>query len=250
MAESHRHSPLDQFKIAKLHELHVAGLDVSITNSTVVMVLAVVLVTLFLTLGVRRRALVPGRWQAMAEMSYEFVGNMIRDNVGNEGRRFFPFIFTLFMFVLFGNLLGLVPYSFTFTSHLAVTAALAVLVIVLVTVVGLVLHGLHFFSFFVPKGVPIVMMPLMVPIEIISYLSRPVSLSIRLFANMMAGHTMMKVFAGFVVTLGAATFGVGAIAPLAMSVALTGFELLVAFLQAYVFTVLTCLYLNDAIHLH
>ncbi|MBM3540901.1 MAG: F0F1 ATP synthase subunit A [Alphaproteobacteria bacterium] len=250
MAESNGHSPLDQFKIAKLHELQVAGLDVSITNSTVVMVLAVVLVTLFLTMGVRRRSMVPGRWQAMAEMSYEFVGNMIRDNVGNEGRRFFPFIFTLFMFVLFGNLLGLVPYSFTFTSHLAVTAALAVLVIVLVTAVGLVLHGLHFFSFFVPKGVPIVMMPLMVPIEIISYLSRPVSLSIRLFANMMAGHTMMKVFAGFVVTLGAATYGVGAIAPLAMSVALTGFELLVAFLQAYVFTVLTCLYLNDAIHLH
>ena len=250
MAESHGHSPLDQFKIAKLHELHVAGLDVSITNSTVVMVLAIVLVTLFLTMGVRRRAMVPGRWQAMAELSYEFVGNMIRDNVGNEGRRFFPFVFTLFMFVLFGNLLGLVPYSFTFTSHLAVTAALAVLVIVLVTAVGLVLHGLHFFSFFVPKGVPIVMMPLMIPIEVISYLSRPVSLSIRLFANMMAGHTMMKVFAGFVVTLGAATYGVGAIAPLAMSVALTGFELLVAFLQAYVFTVLTCLYLNDAIHLH
>jgi F-type H+-transporting ATPase subunit a len=249
MAEN-GHSPLDQFKIAKLHEMHVGGLDISVTNSTVVMVLAVVLVTLFLTLSVRRRAMVPGRWQAMAELSYEFIGNMIRDNVGNEGRRFFPFVFTLFMFVLFGNLLGLIPYSFTFTSHLAVTAALAVLVIVLVTAVGLVLHGLHFFSFFVPKGVPAVMMPLMIPIEVISYLSRPVSLSIRLFANMMAGHTMMKVFAGFVVTLGAATYGVGAIAPLAMSVALTGFELLVAFLQAYVFTVLTCLYLNDAIHLH
>lgn len=249
MAEN-GHSPLDQFKIAKLHEMRLGGLDISVTNSTVVMVLAVVLVTLFLTLSVRRRAMVPGRWQAMAELFYEFIGNMIRDNVGNEGRRFFPFIFTLFMFVLFGNLLGLIPYSFTFTSHLAVTGALAVLVIVLVTAVGFVLHGLHFFSFFVPKGVPAAMMPLMIPIEVISYLSRPVSLSIRLFANMMAGHAMMKVFAGFVVTLGAATYGVGAIAPLAMSVALTGFELLVAFLQAYVFTVLTCLYLNDAIHLH
>ncbi len=250
MAESDGHSPLDQFKISKILPMDLGGVDVSLTNSSVVMIAAVVLVTLFLTLGARARALVPGRWQGMAELSYEFVANMIRDNVGPEGRKYFPFIFSLFMFVLFGNLLGLVPYSFTFTSHIAVTATLAVAVIVMVTGVGLALHGLHFFGYFVPKGVPVVMLALMVPIEIISYLSRPVSLSIRLFANMMAGHTMMKVFAGFVVTLGAATFGVGGIPPLAMNVALTAFELLVAFLQAYVFAVLTCLYLNDSIHLH
>lgn len=250
MAEDHGHSPLQQFEIAKVIDLNLGGIDVSFTNSSVVMTIAVISIIVFLTIGVRRRALVPGRWQSMAELSYEFVGNMIRDNVGKEGLKYFPLIFTLFMFVLFGNLLGLVPYSFTYTSHIAVTAALAVMVITFVTGVGLVLHGFHFFSFFVPKGVPAVMLPLMVPIEIISYLSRPVSLAIRLFANMMAGHTMMKVFAGFVVTLGAATFGIGGIAPLAMNVALTGFELLVAFLQAYVFTVLTCLYLNDAIHLH
>lgn len=250
MAEENGHSPLQQFEIAKVIDVKIGSADVSFTNSSVVMTIAVVAIIAFLTLGVRRRALVPGRWQSLAEMSYEFVGNMIRDNVGKEGLKYFPLIFTLFMFVLFGNLLGLVPYSFTYTSHIAVTAALALMVITVVTGVGLALHGFHFFSFFVPKGVPAVMLPLMVPIEIISYLSRPVSLAIRLFANMMAGHTMMKVFAGFVITLGAATFGIGGIAPLAMNVALTGFELLVAFLQAYVFTVLTCLYLNDAIHLH
>ena len=175
---------------------------------------------------------------------------MIRDNIGDEGRQYFPLIFSLFMFILFGNLLGLIPFSFTFTSHLAVTAALAVFVIVGVTMIGIVKHGLHYFSFFVPQGVPAVMLPLMIPIEIISYLSRPLSLSIRLFANMMAGHTMIKVFASFVFSLGAVSFGVGGLAPLAMNVALVGFEVLVAFLQAYVFTVLTCLYLNDALHLH
>lgn len=209
------------------------------------MVLSVVAITVFMVVGMRRRAMVPGPWQSMAEASYEFIGNMIRDNVGDEGRSYFPFIFTLFMFVLFGNLLGLLPYSFTFTSHIIVTAAMALFVFIGVTLVGIAKHGLHFFSFFVPSGVPKLMIPIMVPIEIVSYLSRPVSLSIRLFANMMAGHTMMKVFAGFVFTLG--IFGV---APLIMDVLLTGFEVLVAFLQAYVFTVLTCLYLNDALHLH
>ncbi len=244
------HSPLEQFEIRRLLPLDLGGVDASFTNSSLFMVIAVALVTLFLTASMRGRAMVPGRWQSLAELSYEFVANMIRDNIGSEGRRFFPVIFTLFMFVLFGNLLGLVPYSFTFTSHIIVTASLALAVIVGVTMVGIILHGFRFFGFFVPKGVPLAMLPLMVPIEIISYLSRPVSLSIRLFANMMAGHTMMKVFAGFVVTLGAATWGLGGLAPLAMNVMLTAFEFLVAFLQAYVFTVLTCLYLNDAIHLH
>ncbi len=242
--------PIEQFEIHPIVPIEIGGMDLSFTNSALWMVLATGAATLFLTVGARRRALVPGRMQLMAEMAYEFIANMIRDNVGDAGRRYFPYIFTLFMFILFGNLLGLIPCSFTYTSHIIVTGALAVTVIVAVTVIGIVKHGGHFFSLFVPSGVPLLMMPLMIPIEIISYLSRPVSLSIRLFANMMAGHTMIKVFAGFVVPLGAVTLGLGGLAPIAMNVALTGFELLVAFLQAYVFTVLTCLYLNDALHLH
>jgi F-type H+-transporting ATPase subunit a len=239
-------NPLEQFEIHRLIPIEIGGVDVSFTNSSLWMVIAITLATLFLTLSVRRRALVPGRWQSLAELAYEFIANMIRDNVGQEGRRFFPFIFTLFMFILFGNMLGLIPYSFTYTSHIIVTVTLALTVFLGITIVGIVRHGLRFFTFFMPQGTPIAMMPLMIPIEILSYLSRPVSLSIRLFANMMAGHTMMKVFAGFVVILGL----FGGWAPLLVDVALTGFEVLIAFLQAYVFTILTCLYLNDTIHLH
>ena len=246
MAGAEQLNPLEQFEIHRLIPIEIGGVDVSFTNSSLWMVIAITLVTLFLTLSVRRRALVPGRWQSLAELAYEFIANMIRDNVGQEGRRFFPFIFTLFMFILFGNMLGLIPYSFTYTSHIIVTATLALTVFLGITIVGIVRHGLRFFAFFMPQGVPIAMMPLMIPIEILSYLSRPVSLSIRLFANMMAGHTMMKVFAGFVVILGL----FGGWAPLLVDVALTGFEVLIAFLQAYVFTILTCLYLNDTIHLH
>ena len=239
-------SPLHQFQIEPIVPIKIGNVDISFTNSSLLMVIAVFAISAFLMLGMRRHALVPGRFQSLAEISYEFVAGMIRDNVGSAGREFFPYIFSLFMFVLFGNLLGLLPYSFTFTSHIIVTAALALTVFIGVTIVGVVNHGFHFISFFVPKGVPVALMPLMIPIEIISYLSRPVSLSIRLFANMMAGHTMLKVFAGFILTLGL----LGGWAPLAMDVALIGFEVLVAFLQAYVFTVLTCLYLNDALHLH
>jgi F-type H+-transporting ATPase subunit a len=210
------------------------------------MAATVILVTMFLVLGMRKRALVPGRLQSMAELSYEFVANLLRDTVGNEGRKYFPFVFTLFMFILFGNMLGMIPYSFTFTSHIIVTFALALVVFIGVTILGFVKHGLHFFSFFVPPGVSVVLWPLMIPIEIISYLSRPISLAVRLFANLTAGHTMLKVFAGFVVSLGV----VGGILPLAFVIALTGLELLIAFLQAYVFTILTCFYINDAIHLH
>ncbi|MBF0248074.1 MAG: F0F1 ATP synthase subunit A [Alphaproteobacteria bacterium] len=238
-------NPLEQFTIKPLIDIQMGGIDASLTNAGLAMVATVVAITAFLVLSMRGRALVPGRWQSMAELSYEFIAGMIRDNVGSEGRKFFPFIFSLFMFILFANLLGLLPYSFTFTSHIVVTFAMALFVFLGVTLVGIAHHGLHFFSFFVPSGVPAVMLPLLVPIEILSYLSRPLSLSIRLFANMMAGHTMMKVFAGFIVPL-----GVAGILPLGVDVLLTGFELLVAFLQAYVFTVLTCLYLNDAIHLH
>jgi F-type H+-transporting ATPase subunit a len=182
----------------------------------------------------------------MAELSYEFVANLLRDTVGNEGRAYFPFVFTLFMFVLLGNLLGLVPYSFTFTSHIVVTFSLAIMIFIGVTILGFVKHGVRFFSFFVPPGVSVVLWPLMIPIELISYLSRPISLSVRLFANMTAGHTMLKVFAGFVVSLGV----IGGWLPLAFVIALTGLELLIAFLQAYVFTILTCFYIKDALHLH
>jgi F-type H+-transporting ATPase subunit a len=202
--------------------------------------------------GARPRAVVPGRLQAAAELMYDFIARLVSDQIGDEGRRFFPFVFTLFFFILFGNLLGLLPYTFTFTSHIAVTAALAILVIVLVTVVALRIHGLHFFSYFFPKGAPVLLSPIIVPVEIISYLSRPVSLSIRLFANMVAGHVMFEVFASFMVMMaGAGAIGyLGAVGPLALNVVLMGFELLVACLQAYVFAVLTCIYLHDAVNLH
>jgi F-type H+-transporting ATPase subunit a len=241
-----QHSPLAQFTIERLVPIQVGGVDVSFTNSALWMVIAITLVTLLMTLAMSRRALVPSRWQSIAELSYEFIANMLRDNVGDAGRKYFPFVFTLFMFILFCNLLGLMPYAFTPTSHIAVTFAMAAVVFIGVTIIGFARHGLHFFSFFVPSGVPVFLLPLLVVIEVISYFVRPVSLSVRLFANMLAGHTMLKVFAGFVVALGV----LGGWAPLAFVVALIGLETLIAFLQAYVFAILTCLYLNDAIHLH
>ena len=239
-------NPLQQFEIKPLAPMEIGGVDASFTNSSLMMVFTVIAVTVFMTASVKGRALVPGRWQSMAELSYEFVASMVRDNVGNQGRPYFPFIFTLFMFILFGNLLGLLPYSFTFTSHVAVTLGMALTVFIGVTLVGFIKHGPKFLGLFVPSGVPAVMLVLLVPIEILSYLSRPVSLSIRLFANMTAGHTMMKVFAAFIVPLGF----LGGWAPFAIDVALTGFEFIVAFLQAYVFAVLSCIYLNDSLHLH
>ena len=239
-------SPLAQFEIKTLIPIKLGEIDVSFTNSALFMSLTLVMVTLFLVLGMRQRALVPERWQSMAEMSYEFVANLLRDTVGNEGRKYFPFVFSLFMFILFGNMLGMIPYSFTFTSHVIVTFAMALTVFIGVTILGFVKHGFRFFRFFVPPGVSVILWPLMIPIEIISYLSRPISLSVRLFANLTAGHTMLKVFAGFIISLGV----VGGILPFAFVVALTGLELLIAFLQAYVFTILTCFYINDSIHLH
>ncbi|MDF1750710.1 MAG: F0F1 ATP synthase subunit A, partial [Alphaproteobacteria bacterium] len=234
--------PLEQFIIKPIVEGPVDS--VAYTNSALWMSVTVVVVTAFMVLGMSRRAMVPGRWQSMSESMYEFVGGLIKENVGDEGRKYFPFIFTLFMFTLFGNMLGLVPGSFTFTSHIIVTLVMATFVFLMVTLIGILKHGLHFFTFFVPTGAPVWLYPLMIPIEIISYLSRPVSMGVRLFANMMAGHTMLKVFAGFVFGIGTLTYGVGSVLPVALMVALTGFEVLVAFLQAYVFTVLTCLYLN------
>ncbi len=240
------HSPLAQFDIKPLIELQMGQMNVSFTNSALFMSFTVILIVIFLIFGMRKGALIPGRWQSMAELSYEFVANLLRDTVGAEGRHYFPFVFTLFMFILFGNMLGMIPYSFTFTSHIIVTFAMALVVFFGVTILGFVKHGFHFVSFFVPPGVSVVLWPLMIPIEIISYLSRPISLSVRLFANLTAGHTMLKVFAGFVVSLGI----VGGFLPLAFVIALTGLEILIAFLQAYVFTILTCFYINDAINLH
>lgn len=240
-----KHSPLEQFEIKELVPIEIGGNNIAFSNSSLMMVITISLILLLMLLGTRKRAMVPGRWQALAEICYEFVANLIRDTVGNEGRKYFPFVFSIFMFILIGNMLGMVPYSFTFTSHIAVTFAMAMVVFVGVTILGFAKHGIKFFSFFVPPGVPVWMWPLMIPIEVISYLSRPVSLAMRLFANMLAGHTLLKVFAGFVPALGAA-----GILPLAFVGALTGLEFLIAFLQAYVFAILTCLYINDALHLH
>lgn len=238
-------SPLKQFEIKEILPIKIGGLDLSFTNSSLFMVIAVALAASFFLIGLRRGALVPGRWQSAVELTYGFVAGLFRDTVGQDGRRYFPAVFTLFMFILIGNLLGMLPYSFTFTSHIIVTFVMAAIVFVAVTILGFAKHGMHFFSFFVPPGAPVWMWPLLIPIEVISYLSRPVSLSVRLFANMLAGHTLIKVIAGFITVL-----GVAGILPLALVVALTGLEILIAFLQAYVFAILTCLYINDALHMH
>ncbi|WP_436643266.1 F0F1 ATP synthase subunit A [Microbaculum sp. FT89] len=237
---------MHQFEIQRILPLNIGGLDVSFTNSALFMVIVVALVSLFTIASMGGRALVPGRMQSLAELSYEFVANMVRENTGTEGMRYFPFIFTLFMFILFANMLGMVPYTFTVTSHIIVTFALAAVVFIGVTIIGFIKHGAGYLKLFVPSGVPAALLPLLVVIEVISYLTRPISLSVRLFANMMAGHTMLKVFASFVVGLGV----IGGWAPLAFMVAFTGLEILVAFLQAYVFAILSCIYLNDALHMH
>lgn len=238
--------PMHQFEIKRFMEFEALGLDASFTNASLFMVIAVLLISALTIWGMQGRALVPSRMQSVVELSYEFVANMVRDNVGAAGLRYFPFIFSLFMFILFLNMLGMLPYSFTVTSHIIVTFAMALAVIIGITVIGFIRHGFGFLKLFVPSGVPAVLLPLLVVIEIISYLTRPISLSVRLFANMMAGHTMLKVFGAFTVALGV----LGGWAPVAFMVAFTGLEILVAFLQAYVFAVLTCIYLNDAIHLH
>jgi F-type H+-transporting ATPase subunit a len=249
-AEGNAIDALSQFELVPV--LGAVGRSVGFSQSNAHMLLAVGLISGLMIWGMSRRAVVPGRLQALAETAYDFVHDLVVGQVGDEGKRFFPFVFSLFMFVLFGNLLGLLPYAFTFTSHIAVTAALAIIVFVLTTAVALAIHGRKFFGYFLPEGAPLLLSPLIVPIEIISYLSRPISLSIRLFANMVAGHVMLKVFATFVVMLGSAgALGLlGAALPLAINVAMVGFELLVAFLQAYVFAILTSIYLHDAVHLH
>lgn len=246
------HSPVEQFTIKVLYDLSLFGYDISFTNSALFMVLAIIVSCGFLAMAMRPAAIIPGRMQSLAEVMYEFVAEMIRDNVGKEGRPYFPFIFTLFMFILFSNLLGLIPYSYTTTSQIVVTFAMALFIFIAVTIIAIAKHGFHFITFFIPPGAPKPLLPLIFVIEVISYFIRPVSLSVRLFANMLAGHTMLKVFAGLAVMI-ASTGGVmvaGSILPLVAIVGLTGLEVLVACLQAYVFTILTCMYLNDAIHLH
>lgn len=238
-------NPVEQFQIQPLIPLEVGGVNISFTNSAAFMTLAVVLITAFLVLSVRGRALVPGRWQSLAEVMYEFVANMIRENVGTEGRKYFPFIFTLFMFVLFGNVMGLVPYAFTYTSHIIVNFALAGFIFVAVTIIGFICHGTHYLRMFFPHGAPLLTAPILVPIELISYFSRPFSLAVRLFANMTVGHIMLKVMAGFVVAL-----GVLGVVPLVFLGGIYVLEMGIALLQAYVFTILSCIYLHDAIHMH
>jgi F-type H+-transporting ATPase subunit a len=237
--------PLEQFTIARIIPIHIGALDLSYTNAALMMTAAVALVTALTVLATRRASLVPGRWQSVAEMLYEFVGDMVDTNIGQGGRQFFPFIFALFTFILFANLLGMIPYSYTTMSQIIVTFALAAVVFILVTTIGVIRHGFHFLSLFVPSGVPKVLLLILVPIELLSYCIRPFTLSIRLFANMLAGHTMLAIFGGF-----AASLGVLALFPTAINVLLVALEFLVAVLQAYVFAILTCLYLGEAIHLH
>jgi len=250
-------NPIKQFEIHPIFPLKLGELDLSFTNSSYYMVVTVVLTVGLLAMAMSKRALVPGRSQSVAEMLYEFVAGMIRDTVGNDGLKFFPFVFTLFTFILVANTLGMFHYfpapgfhGFTVTSHLIVTLALALLVIFIVIGYGIYKNGLKFFSLFFPAGIPWPLYILLTPIEIISFLSRPLTLGVRLFANMLAGHILLKVFASFIVMLGSigALGAAGAIAPLFMVVALTALEFLVAFLQAYVFAVLTCIYLSDALH--
>ena len=240
-------NPMHQFQVYKIGpEIKLGNLDLSFTNASLFMLISALAIALLLFFGSKNKNIIPNKIQLIAELIYNFISKMISDTAGSKAKPYFPFIFSLFMFVLFCNMIGMLPYAFTVTSHIIVTLVMALFIFISVTIIGFIKHGLKYLNIFVPKGVPIVLLPLITIIEIISYLSRPVSLSVRLFANMMAGHTMMKVFGGFVISLGL----LGGWLPLGFSVALTGLEILVAFLQAYVFAILTCIYLNDALNLH
>ena len=240
-------NPMHQFNVYKIGpEIKINGIDFSFTNASLFMLISAISISIFLLLGTKDKKIIPGKFQLLSEILYNFISKMISDTAGKKAKPFFPFIFSLFIFVLFCNMVGMLPYSFTVTSHIIVTLAFAMFIFIGVTILGFVIHGFKYLKIFVPSGVPVVLLPIIMIIEIISYLSRPVSLSVRLFANMMAGHTMLKVFGGFVISLGL----VAGWLPLTFSVALTGLEILVAFLQAYVFAILTCIYLNDALNLH
>ncbi len=244
-------SPTHQFEIKPLVDLQFSGIDLSFTNSSLWMVIAALLSIVFFVTASRKKAMVPSRLQAMSELTYAFIANMVRENIGTHGRQYFPLIFTVFMVVFLGNALGLIPYSFTYTSHIIVTAALAVMIFLMVIVIGIFKHGMHFFSLFLPPGVPLWLTPLVIPIEILSFCIRPVTLSVRLFANMIAGHILLKVIAGFsvgMISMGFAGYALG-ILPMLFNVILIGFEFLIAFLQAYVFAILSCIYLKDTVEL-
>jgi F-type H+-transporting ATPase subunit a len=242
--------PIHQFQITEYFPLaDIGGAHFAFTNSALFMIVTVGLLFAFLVLSTNRRAIIPGRWQLMAEMSYEFTANMVRQSAGHDGMKFFPFVFTIFMFILFANLIGMFPYFFTVTSHLIITAAMALLVFFVVVIYGVRKNGAKFLKLFVPSGIPWYVIWLVVPIEFVSFLSRPVSHSLRLWGNMLAGHIVLKVFGGMVAALlSAGAWGIVAIAPFGMAVAMTGLEVLVAVLQAFVFAVLTCVYIHDAIH--
>ena len=240
-------NPMHQFNVYKIGpEIKINGIDLSFTNASLFMLISAISISIFLLLGTKDKKIIPGKFQLLSEMLYNFISKMISDTAGKKAKPYFPFIFSLFIFVLFCNMVGMLPYSVTVTSHIIVTLAFAMFIFIGVTILGFIIHGFKYLKIFVPSGVPVVLLPIIMVIEIISYLSRPVSLSVRLFANMMAGHTMLKVFGGFVISLGL----VAGWLPLTFSVALTGLEILVAFLQAYVFAILTCIYLNDALNLH
>ena len=240
------HSPLAQFEIKKLIPINIMGHDVSFTNSALFMILAIVFASFFMLVSTRRKALIPTRAQMFAESIFGMIADMLHQNVGEGGKKFMPLIFSLFMFVLFCNLLGMIPYAFTATSHISVTFVLAILVFLTVTIVGFVKHGLHFFSLFLPHGTPMWLAPLLIVIELVAYLARPISLSLRLAANMVAGHVLLKVLAGFMVVMAVYLKPV----PAPFIVVLVGFEIFIALLQAYIFTILSCVYLNDAVNLH
>lgn len=244
--------PLKQFVITPIVPLEIGGIDISFTNSSLWMVLAAAASVTFMSVAMRKPTMVPGRLQLIAEGAYQLVAGIIRENIGKGGMQYFPFVFTLFMTVLMGNMMGMIPYSFTYTSHIIVTGVLALMIFFTVLIFGIIRHGTHFISLFVPSGVPAWLFPLIVPIELLSFLVRPLTLSVRLFANMMAGHLVLKVFAGFSVAL--ASMGIGGmvfgIVPAAFNIAIIALEFLIAFLQAYVFTILTCIYLKDTMEIH
>jgi F-type H+-transporting ATPase subunit a len=237
---------MEQFKIKPLIDIHVGGFDISYTNSALFMTIAVIVSAVLFITATRSRTMVPGRMQSIAEILYEFNAGLVTDNVGKEGLKYMPFVFTLFLFILLGNVLGLMPYSFTYTSHIIVNATIAVFIFIAITIIGFARHGLHYFSLFLPKGTPMAVAPFLIPLEILGYFIRPVSLSLRLFANMLAGHILLKVLAGFIISMGL----LAGIVPFLAVIGVTLLEIMVALIQAYVFAILTCIYLNDAVHLH
>jgi len=240
-------NPMHQFHVYRIGpEINVVGVDLSFTNASLFMLISAILISILLLFSTREKKLIPSKIQLISEMLYNFIAKMISDTAGKKAKPYFPFIFSLFIFILFCNMVGMLPYSFTVTSHIIVTLTFAIFIFIGVNILGFVIHGFKYLKIFVPSGVPVILLPMITIIEIISYLSRPLSLSVRLFANMMAGHTMLKVFGGFVISLGL----IGGWLPLGFSVALTGLEILIAFLQAYVFAILTFIYLNDALNLH